>query len=442
MLQQYCSINQCSSRYRLFCVVLVVLLSLFALPPVILSLDDVETEAARVFRVCADPNNLPFSNEKHEGFENKIADLFAQSLDSDLQYTWWPQRRGFLRETLHAGRCDVVMGVPTQYNQVLTTQSYYRSTYAFVYPPNADYQITSLDDDILHSLRIGVHLIGDDYANSPPAHALTQHRIVKNVIGYSLFGNYAEDSPPGKIVAAIAAGDIDTAIVWGPIAGYFAQQYTPPLRVVPLPPDAGSPLLPFSYEMAMGVRFGNGALKVKLEVLLEQHGPQIESILKDYGAPLIGVAAVEESLLPDPQQGASAPSAQSEEVPDKAAIVDSPTDVQDVQIVGDGLDVGLKNLHKNPYTGNSDAIAEGKEYYKMLNCYGCHGMGGGGGMGPSINDSRWKVGTGTDADVMKQIMVGRGKMPSFGDSIDPDQAWKIISFVRSLYKGSPDKVTW
>jgi mxaJ protein len=440
MLPRYYSINPRFFSYRLFSTVLVLFLSLFLLLPHSWSQDD--TDTAPVFRVCADPNNLPFSNEKQEGFENKIAQLFAQSLGSELSYTWWPQRRGFLRGTLNAGRCDVVMGVPAQYNQALTTESYYQSTYAFVYSPSADYQLTSLDDAILRTLRIGVHLIGDDYTNSPPAHALSQRRIVKNVIGYSVFGNYAEDSPPGKIVAAVAAGDIDTAIVWGPIAGYFAQLQTPPLKVVPLPPDAGSPLLPFSYEMAMGVRLGNDALKAQLDTLLEKHAAQIQEILKDYGVPLVGVAAIEEAPPADDQQDAPPQPDQAQAVPDEADIADGPADVQDVQIVGEVSEASLKIMDKNPYTGNVEAIAEGKEYYKMLNCYGCHGMGGGGGMGPSINDSKWKVGKGTDADVMQQIMVGRGKMPSFGDSIDPDQAWKIISFVRSLYRGSPDKVTW
>ena len=440
MLPQYYSIHHLSSRHVLFSTLLGFFLILFFAPHC-WSQNDVDadagadTDTAPVFRVCADPNNLPFSNEKQEGFENKIAELFAESLESELRYTWWPQRRGFLRGTLNAGRCDVVMGVPAQYNQVLTTESYYQSSYAFVYSPSADYQLTSLDDAILRTLRIGVHLIGDDYTNSPPAHALSQRRIVNNVVGYSVFGNYAEDSPPGKIVAAVAAGDIDTAIVWGPIAGYFAQQQTPPLNVVLLPPDAGSPQLPFSYAMAMGVRLGNDALKAQLDTLLEQHSQQIQAILKDYGVPVVGVEATEEASPSDVQPDAPPQSGQSQAAPDEA-------DTADVQAVGEVSEAGLKSLDKNPYTGSAEAIAEGKEYYKMLNCYGCHGMRGGGGMGPSINDSKWKVGKGTDADVMQQIMVGRGKMPSFGDSIDPDQAWKIISYVRSFYKGSSDKVTW
>ena len=239
-------------------------------------------------RVCADPNNLPFSNRQQQGFENKIAELLARERGGRVAYTWWPQRRGFLRGTLNAGRCEVVMGVPVNYELALTTRPYYGSTYAFVYPSDAAYRLTSLDDAVLASLRIGVHLIGDDYTNSPPAHALSQRGLVENVIGYSVFGNYAEDSPPGKIVEAVAAGEIDTALVWGPIAGYFAQRHTPPLQVTPLPADAGSDRLPFRYDIAMGVRRGNQTLKAELDALLVQHARPIRAILQDYGVPLVG----------------------------------------------------------------------------------------------------------------------------------------------------------
>lgn len=379
------------------------------------------------FRVCADPNNLPFSNQKQEGFENKIAALFAKELGSQLTYTWWPQRRGFLRGTLNAGRCEVIMGVPAQFDAVLTTQPYYQSTYVFIYPQAAAYQLSSLDDAILRHLRIGVHLIGDDYTNSPPAHALSARGIVENVVGYSVYGNYAEESPPSKIVEAVATGAIDAAIVWGPIAGYFAQQQTPPLHVVPLPADAGSPTLPFRYEIALGVGKDNQDLKAKLDRLLELKAAEIRAILNDYGVPVVGEDALQNSSSQDSSSEDTAP---------------AETKALAVPIVGEVSAAGLKAMDKNPYTGNPEAIAEGKGYYTMLNCYGCHGMRGGGGMGPSISDAKWNVGNGTDADVMQQLMKGRGKMPSYEDSIDPEQAWKIIAYVRSLYKGSPEKVTW
>ncbi len=239
------------------------------------------------FRVCADPNNLPSSNQKQEGFENKIAELLASEFGSHVTYTWWPQRRGFIRNTLNAGVCDVVMGVPAGSDQVLTTRPYYRSTYVFVYPKNAGYQIASFDDPVLQKLKIGVHLIGDDYANSPPAHILGEKGIVKNVVGYSVFGDYAEDSPPGKIIAAVAAGEIDVAIVWGPIAGYFAKQQTVPLTLVPVPADASSPSLPFTYSIALGVRRKDTELQTKLDEVLQRKTAEIRKILQDYGVPLV-----------------------------------------------------------------------------------------------------------------------------------------------------------
>ena len=241
------------------------------------------------FRVCADPNNLPFSNRSQEGFENRLATLFAHELGQKVVYTWWPQRRGFLRNTLRAGVCDVVMGVPAGYDPVLTTQPYYRSTYVFVYRKDAGYDVASFDDPLLHKLKIGVHLIGDDYANSPPAHVLGAKGIVDNVVGYSVYGDYAEDSPPGKIIKAVATGEIDLAIVWGPIAGYFARKQAVPLSLVPVPVDTVSSF-PLAYSIALGVRRGDEALKVKLDGLLQQKAAEVRQILQDYGVPLVAVS--------------------------------------------------------------------------------------------------------------------------------------------------------
>jgi mxaJ protein len=244
-------------------------------------------ELSQEFRVCADPNNLPFSNQKQEGFENRLAELVARELDRRVAYTWWPQRRGFIRNTLSAGTCDVVMGVPTGYDPVLTTRPYYRSTYVFVYPKNAGYQVVSFDDPLLHKLRIGVHLIGDDYTNSPPAHALSAKGIVNNVVGYSVFGDYAEDSPPGKIIGAVAAKEIDIAVVWGPIAGYFAQKQSVPLTLEPVPADAAPSSLPFTYNISLGVRRKDTALKARLDEILNRKTADIRSILDEYGVPVV-----------------------------------------------------------------------------------------------------------------------------------------------------------
>lgn len=246
---------------------------------------DEPRSSATQLRVCADPNNLPFSDYHQQGFENKIAELLARERGQQVAYTWWPQRRGFLRSTLQAGACDVVMGVPAGYDPVLTTPPYYRSTYVFVSRKSDAPPISSFDDPRLRALKIGVHLIGDDYANSPPAHLLSSKGIVTNVVGYSIYGDYAEDSPPGKIIAAVASREIDVAIVWGPIAGYFAKHQTDPMNVIPVPSDVSSPTLPFSYSIAVGVRRGDEALKSHLTELLQRKAPEIQQILSDYGIP-------------------------------------------------------------------------------------------------------------------------------------------------------------
>jgi mxaJ protein len=145
---------------------------------------------SRELRVCADPNNLPFSNRKGEGFENHLAQLIAGELDATVRYTWFPQRRGFIRNTLAADSCDVIMGIPEHSERVLTTRPYYRSTYVFVSRKDRGLKIRSFDDPALRKLKIGVQLIGDDYHNTPPVHALSRRGIVGNLVGYSVYGDY------------------------------------------------------------------------------------------------------------------------------------------------------------------------------------------------------------------------------------------------------------
>ncbi len=387
-------------------------------------------EATESFRVCADPNNLPFSNQQQEGFENKIAEVLARGLGQAVAYTWWPQRRGFLRSTLNAGKCDVVMGLPADIDMVLTTQPYYRSVYAFVYPEDAPYDLSTFDDPILKELKIGVHLIGDDYTNSPPAHALSRREIVDNVVGYSVFGNYADPSPPGKIVEAVANREIDAAIVWGPIGGYFAQQQAVSLRVVPIASEAESPSLLLAYDIALGVRKSDETLKNTLNGLLTQHEEEVRKILVDYGVPGI---APQPTGPHDPQQDAEVSDTQAPQASDG-----QPTEAHGE--AGQEATSGLVKL--NPYTGKPEAINEGEELYKLLNCYSCHGLRGGGGMGPDLTDEEWKEGTGDDTRVMDQVMTGRNKMPGYDGVITEEEAWKVIAYVRTLYKGDPSTVEW
>ncbi|MFN2532576.1 MAG: substrate-binding domain-containing protein [Pyrinomonadaceae bacterium] len=240
-----------------------------------------------VLRVCADPNNLPFSNNRGEGFENRIADILAQELGKKIEYTWWAQRRGFFRNTLKADACDLVVGVPAAFEMALTTAPYYRSTYVFVSRKDRGLHIKSFDDPALRNLRIGVQLIGDDFSNSPPAHALTKRNIINNVKGYTVYGDYSQPNPPARIMDAVARRDVDVAIVWGPLAGYFAKREGVPLDIVPVSPAVDRPFLPFVYDISMGVRRGDQSLKERLEQILMKRRSDIDHVLSDYGVPRV-----------------------------------------------------------------------------------------------------------------------------------------------------------
>ena len=244
-------------------------------------------QAKAPLRVCSDPENMPFSNQKLEGFENRIASLIAKELGTTVSYIWWGQRRGFIRNTMNAtlqeGRCDVVIGVPEGYDLVSTTPPYYRSTYVFVYPKGKGISVKSLDDPILKKLKIGVHLLGDDYTNPPPVHELSKRGVVDNVVGFGTF--YSADNPPSTIIDAVASGKVDLAIVWGPIAGYYAARQRVPLELVPVPSGKGD--LPFAFNISMGVKKGNEALKARVETVRRERSAEITAILKEYGVPLM-----------------------------------------------------------------------------------------------------------------------------------------------------------
>ena len=240
----------------------------------------------RVLRVTADPNNLPFSNERREGFENKIAELIARELDANLQYSWRAQRRGFFRETLKENRCDLVLGVPAHFDLALTTAPYYRSSYVFVYRKDKALNVRSLDDPILRDLKIGIQMIGNDGRNTPPAHALASRGIIDNVVGYTVYGDYAEDNPPARIIDAVVRGDVDIAIVWGPLGGYFAKKSDVPLEVKPVEP-AADPHLPFTFSIALGVRKNDKPLRDELDAILARKRDEIEAILNEYQVPRV-----------------------------------------------------------------------------------------------------------------------------------------------------------
>lgn len=241
----------------------------------------------RDLRVCADPNNLPFSNQREEGFENKIARLVARDLNAKLTYVWSAQRRGFTRNTLNAHKCDLFVGIPSSFDRVSATIPYYRSTYVFVTRRDRGLRLASFDDPQLKSLRIGVQLIGDDGINSPPAHALSRRHIIDNVHGFSVYGDYRAPNPPARIIDAVAKEDVDVAIAWGPLAGYFAQREPVQLDIRPVSPQIDLPFLPFVFDMSMGVRRENSGLKEQLNGIITRRRPEIDAILREYGVPRV-----------------------------------------------------------------------------------------------------------------------------------------------------------
>jgi mxaJ protein len=236
------------------------------------------------FRVCADPDNLPYSRSDRSGFENRIAQLVAAELGLPLEYAWLPDRRGFVRKTLGAGLCDVIVGVPADFDRTLNTKPYYRSSYVLLEPTAPRHAIAGFDDPLLRELRVGVQLIGDDMAATPPGYALTHVGAVQNVRGFPLPG---EQPSAARIVAALANGSLDVAFVWGPQAAYFARQSVLPLRWRMLPPPAGLKGQSFEFAIAMGVRRGNAALRDRLDAVLVRRRDDIAQILAEYGVPLV-----------------------------------------------------------------------------------------------------------------------------------------------------------
>lgn len=231
-------------------------------------------------RVCADPNNLPYSNEAGEGFENKIAELLAKQLNVPVRYTWYPDSQGFLRSTLRAHRCDIVMGTTIGNGMLQNTAPYYHSAFSLVYRQDAKLKPTSLDDPGLRDVEIGV------VAGTPPVTLMAMRGLLGHLHSYELVVDTRFYAPPRQLVNDVAAGKIDVGIVWGPIAGYFAKQQVVPLTLVPLHPDGPAPVR-LDYLITMGVRDGEPEWKRDINRLIRQQQPAINKILADYGVPLI-----------------------------------------------------------------------------------------------------------------------------------------------------------
>ena len=244
------------------------------------------TNAQSPLRVCADPNNMPFSNQRAEGFENKIATLVAHEMSRPLAYFWLPQRRGFIRNSLNAERCDVVIGVPAQYGLVQPTKSYYRSSYAFVSRRDRHLTIDSFDAASLKTLTIGIQISGGDYNNPPAAQELASRHIIQNIRGFTVYGDYSRPDPQREIVDAVADGRIDIAVVWGPLAGYYAKRESTPIDVRPIAIASKASSSRFTFDISMGVRRNDTTLRTALDQIITRRGEDMRRILRSYGVPL------------------------------------------------------------------------------------------------------------------------------------------------------------
>lgn len=242
------------------------------------------TRPRRVLTVCADPNNLPFSNRAGEGFENRIAVLLAKDMDADIDYVWWAQRRGYVRNTLGEARCDIWPGVASGVETVATTRPYYRSTYVFV--TRADHPLSGLsfDDPRLKEAKVGVQMIGNDAMNTPPAHAMSRRGLTNNIRGFMVYGDYSRPNPPAAIIDAVLSGDIDVAIVWGPLGGFFAGN-DPQLRVEPVKPAADGSNWPMTFDISIGVRRNAPDVQKEVESVLDRESSVITAILDEFRVP-------------------------------------------------------------------------------------------------------------------------------------------------------------
>jgi mxaJ protein len=241
----------------------------------------------RTLTACADPNNLPFSNRAGEGFENKLAQMVAADLNAKLDYVWWAQRRGYVRNTLNERKCDFWPGIGSNVEMAATTRPYYRSTYMFVTRASEHLDGLTLDDPRLKRLKIGVQMIGNDATNTPPAHALARRGIVGNVRGYMVYGDYSKPNPPAIIIDAVERGEVDMALVWGPFAGYFAGRSPIPLRLEPVTPWFDDMQWPMQFDISVGVRKDDARLLKAIDRVLAARSGEIHQLLVVYHVPVV-----------------------------------------------------------------------------------------------------------------------------------------------------------
>jgi mxaJ protein len=240
-----------------------------------------------LIRVCADPDNMPSSNQKSEGFENKIAELIASELKAKLTYVWYPTRRGYFR-ILNGMYCDLAMEAPAGLDMTGVTKPYFRSGYVFVARKGSELEdVKSLADPRLKKAKIGVNMYTSDAENSPPAMALSRYGVVGNLKGYFTF--FSDQDRPEDIIKGVANKDVDIAIAWGPLAGYFAKELNAPLTLTALPPRDSLTDIPFQYNMGIAVRRRDKEFRDSLQAVLVRRKADIDAILKQYNVPMLPI---------------------------------------------------------------------------------------------------------------------------------------------------------
>ena len=240
----------------------------------------IELVDPKVLRVCADPNNMPFSTERGEGFENRLAELLADKLGKGLSYSWYPQATGFVRNTLAAHKCDVIMGVPQGDDLVQVTNPYYRTAYALVRKQGDGLEgVDTLGDPRLKGKRIGV------VAGTPPGNNMAANGLMANAKPYPLVIDTRVDSSAAAMMRDLASGEIDAGILWGPMAGYYARRTTPAVTIVPLVKETTGPRM--AYRIAMGVRYTDQEWKRQLNRIIRENQPAINKLLLGFGVPLL-----------------------------------------------------------------------------------------------------------------------------------------------------------
>jgi mxaJ protein len=235
-----------------------------------------------ILHVCADPDNPPFSDMQENGFENHLAQMIGTYLHDDIQFVWQRMGRGFVREFMDKGKCDLVVGIPSTFRALLTTQPYYRSSFVFLIQKSAKYQPTSLDDPDLKKHRIGVEVLDEEY--TPPAEALYRRGLQTQLVGIYAVGSHSFD-----VAKAVSHNEVDFAIMWGPTAGYIAKHSSQTLTVTPIQPESDGPL-PFTFAISMGVSKKNHELQLKLDQFIDANRTEIQKLLETYGVPQLSLS--------------------------------------------------------------------------------------------------------------------------------------------------------